>query len=194
MDPSQQDSDFGSSNIGDYQVKSFKRTNDLKVKKRIAIFRHPIERLLSAWNQMFASKCVNGCGRHNVTTISFHFPNFTTSLFFFSIHRQLLGQQLLERQGQMLRLKILLKDVPLLTNFFNMPQWLRKPIITPKTLGHVQAQQIEPIQSIIGNIFYYFFSMKKTNIFNLKRRPISILCHPCQIKYEFLRRLINIYF
>ena len=84
MDPSQQDSGFGSSNIGDYQVKSFKRTNDLQVKKRIAIFRHPIERLLSAWNQMFASKCVDGCGRHNVTMIFFfHFLNSTIGSFSF---------------------------------------------------------------------------------------------------------------
>ena len=56
----------GGANFGNYYVKNFTVANSLKSTK-IALIRHPIERLLSGWNQMFQDYCANPCGKHPVT-------------------------------------------------------------------------------------------------------------------------------
>ena len=53
-------------NYGNIQMKKFSDITNLPVKAKIAVVRHPIERLLSGWNQMFESRCGDKCGRHTV--------------------------------------------------------------------------------------------------------------------------------
>ena len=55
----------GEQNIGNYYVENFTVVNSLKATK-IALFRHPIERLLSGWNHLFQDRCDNPCGKHPV--------------------------------------------------------------------------------------------------------------------------------
>ena len=59
----------GGINFGNVEVANFHQINSLQL-KRIAMFRHPIERLLSGWNQMFQDRCEEPCGKHPVRFLS----------------------------------------------------------------------------------------------------------------------------
>ena len=56
----------GGTNFGNYEVANFHVVNAEPMKK-VALFRHPIERLLSGWNQMFQDRCEEPCGKHPVS-------------------------------------------------------------------------------------------------------------------------------
>ena len=58
----------GGTNFGNYEVANFHVVNAVPMKK-VALFRHPIERLLSGWNQMFQDRCEEPCGKHPVSVL-----------------------------------------------------------------------------------------------------------------------------
>ena len=66
-------------NYGNYQISNFTTVNSMPFGK-VAVFRHPIERLLSGWNQMFQDRCQDKCGKHPVIFLLLNFyisPHFS---------------------------------------------------------------------------------------------------------------------